>query len=135
MSLTDEATFVLKVKIIDGRGFGPDIQALCCTAVFANDSRPSTYSVGRDLHVWNADLSWSITKQQLSRLTSMGSNSCKCNVHLQDGTKIGYFVLNMRQAKLQHQYKKEEGELIREGRDLSFKSSSDLHTADIPTLC
>lgn len=98
---------ILKVDILDGRGFGQDVQALVCSATFAGETKTSTYSVAGDCHVWNSTLLWGLDKDQLRKLQSSGVSNCKLTVLRKDGVRLGWVVLDLRTAKLQHQYKKD----------------------------
>lgn len=100
---------LFKVEIQEGRGFGPEVQALACTATFAGEPKTTPFSVGRDAHTWNVALQWRVGKQALRRLATTGQNTCKVVVSRKDGAKVGWFVLDLRSAKLHHQYKADEG--------------------------
>jgi hypothetical protein len=109
----EDRNYVLRVHIQDGKGFGPETQAVACTAMFAGEAKTTPYSVGREAHVWNVTLQWRLTLDNYRRLTSLGQKDCKVVLTAKDGDKLGWFVLDLRAAKLQHQYKKDEGELPR----------------------
>ncbi|KAL6757254.1 hypothetical protein V8C86DRAFT_2629461 [Haematococcus lacustris] len=81
------------VVIHEGRGFGPELQALCCVVRFGGSSRSTQYSVGADQHVFGARLQWNTSRQQLRRFSSAGQNVCKVTVTRRDGTKLGWAVL------------------------------------------
>jgi hypothetical protein len=104
--------FIFKLEVHEGRNFGSTPQAIVCSATFAGETKYTTYSVGGDLHAWNSTLQWVVTKQQLRKLSSLGSNSCKVQCLRKDGSnldKLGWVVLDTRSAKLQHRYKQTEG--------------------------
>ena len=107
----EDRNYILSVHIQDGKGFGPDAQAVACTALFAGEAKTTPYSVGREAHVWNVTLQWRLTLDHYRRLTSLGQKDCKVVLTAKDGDKLGWFVLDLRAAKLQHQYKKDEGAL------------------------
>ncbi|PNH10303.1 Centrosomal protein [Tetrabaena socialis] len=110
---TPDRTYILSITILDGRAFGPDVHAVLCAATFAGETKLTPYSVGRDAHVWNTELQWRVTLDQFRRLTSLGQKDCKVVLFNKDGTKegtkVGWFVVDIRAAKLQAQYKKDEG--------------------------
>lgn len=108
----DERTYIFKAEIQDGRCFGPDVQAVACAATFAGVTKLTPYSVGRGDHVWNVPLAWKVSQQQLRQLQAQGQKDCKVVCSNKDGVKLGWFVLDMRAAKLQHQYKKDEGKVV-----------------------
>ncbi|GLI70596.1 hypothetical protein VaNZ11_015526 [Volvox africanus] len=106
---SEDRTYILSITIQDGKAFGPDLQAVACAATFAGETKLTPYSVGRDTHVWNTTLKWRITMDQFRRLTSLGQKDCKVVLSNKDGTKLGWFLVDVRAAKLQAQYKKTEG--------------------------
>ena len=95
---------ILKVQVLDGRGFGQDSQALVCCAAFAGQAKTTQYSKAADEHVWNSTLTWSVSKEELRSATS-NTNHCKISVLRRDGTCLGWVVISLRSAKLQGQYK------------------------------
>ncbi|GFR45270.1 hypothetical protein Agub_g6376 [Astrephomene gubernaculifera] len=105
----EDRSHILSVNIQDGKAFGPDLQAVVCAATFAGETKLTPYSVGRDTHVWNTTLQWRVTLDQFRRLTSLGQKDCKVVLTNKDGTKLGWFLVDIRAAKLQAQYKKDEG--------------------------
>ncbi|GIL95926.1 hypothetical protein Vretimale_1840, partial [Volvox reticuliferus] len=106
---SEDRTYILSITIEDGKAFGPDLQAVACAATFAGETKLTPYSVGRDTHVWNTTLKWRVTMDQFRRLTSLGQKDCKVVLSNKDGTKLGWFLVDVRAAKLQAQYKKTEG--------------------------
>ncbi|GIL42344.1 hypothetical protein Vafri_350 [Volvox africanus] len=106
---SEDRTYILSITIQDGKAFGPDLQAVACAATFAGETKLTSYSVGRDTHVWNTTLKWRVTMDQFRRLTSLGQKDCKVVLSNKDGTKLGWFLVDVRAAKLQAQYKKTEG--------------------------
>jgi centrosomal protein CEP120 len=108
----DERTHILSIHIQEGRSFGPELQAVSCAATFAGETKLTPYSVGRETHTWNVNLQWRITVDQFRRLSSLGQKDCKVVLTAKDGTKLGWFLVDMRAAKLQAQYKKDEGPVL-----------------------
>lgn len=106
----DGKYYIFRADIQEGRNFGPDVQAVVCAATFAGDTKLTPYSVGRENHTWNVSLQWKISHSQFRRLLSLGQKDCKVVCSNKDGAKLGWFLLDLRTAKLQHQYKKEDGE-------------------------
>jgi len=53
-SMTDN--FILKVQVLEGKGFGDDVQALLCSAGFAGETKQTQYSVNSNTHIWNSTL-------------------------------------------------------------------------------
>lgn len=110
--------FVFKLDVLEAKGLGPDLNAVLTTATFANQPQNTAYSVAGDHHIWNTTLQWNVDKQQLRRLASVGANTCKVQLATKDGTKLGWVVIDLRSAKLQHSYKKDpksEGAFSRNG--------------------
>ncbi len=105
----DERSYILSVTLQEGKGFGPDVQAIVCAATFAGETKLTPYSVGRDAHVWNTTLQWRLTLDHFRRLSAQGQKDCKVVLTTKDGTKLGWFLVDVRAAKLQAQYKKDEG--------------------------
>lgn len=103
---------ILKVVVQEGKGFGINLQALVCAVTFGGETKQTTYSVAKDHHVWNITLQWSCTKQQLRRLSSLGQTTCKLVCMKKDESKVGWLVLDLRKAKLNNQYSKEDGEKL-----------------------
>jgi hypothetical protein len=104
-----EHTFHLEV--LEGRGFGPDPQALLCTGKFNNTLKTTAYSIGTDAHAWQSSLMWHLTADQLRKLHSSGAVNCKLTVLRKDGTRLGWAVLDLRAAKLASHYQADpEGE-------------------------
>jgi hypothetical protein len=94
---------ILRVQVLDGRGFGAEPQALLCCASFAGAAKTTPFSVAGDAHLWNSTLSWSVSRQDLRSATS-NTNHCKISVLRRDGTSLGWVVISLRSAKLQQQY-------------------------------
>lgn len=95
--------------MIGGKGFGPEIQALICSGTFAGETKTTAYSVNTDTHTWGSGstLMWEIDdRDQLRRLQASGASSCKLSVLRKDGTRLGWVVLDLRTAKMHHQYGK-----------------------------
>lgn len=105
----EERNYILSLHLQDGKAFGPDAQAVLCSATFAGDTRVTPYSVGRDTHVWNVTLQWRLALDHYRRLTSLGQKDCKVVLSTKDGEKLGWLLVDLRAAKLAHQYKKDEG--------------------------
>ncbi|KAG2432446.1 hypothetical protein HXX76_008792 [Chlamydomonas incerta] len=105
----DQRTYILSINFLDGKGFGPELQAVTCAATFAGETKLTPYSVGREAHVWNTTMQWRVTMDQFRRLSALGQKDCKVVLSAKDGTKLGWFLIDMRAAKLQAQYKKDEG--------------------------
>lgn len=95
---------ILKVQVLDGKGFGQETQALVCCASFAGAAKTTQYSVAAEEHIWNSTLNWSISKEELRSATS-NTNHCKISVLRRDGTSLGWVVISLRSAKLQGQYR------------------------------
>eukprot|EP00798_Chlamydomonas_sp_ICE-L_P005677 gene5677-3537_t len=98
---------IFRVEVQEGRGFGSQLHALVCSATFISNVKPTQFSVGRETHLWNTPLQWGLTKSQLRKASSAGQSNCKVVVSSKDGAKLGWFLLDLRKAKLNHQYKKE----------------------------
>lgn len=105
----DQRTYILSISFLDGKGFGPELQAVTCAATFAGETKLTPYSVGRETHVWNTTMQWRVTMDQFRRLSALGQKDCKVVLSAKDGTKLGWFLIDMRAAKLQAQYKKDDG--------------------------
>lgn len=105
----DDKMFIFKAEVQDGRCFGPDVQAVVCAATFAGVTKLTPYSVGRGDHVWNVTLAWRVSQQQLRQFQAQGQKDCKVVCSNKEGVKLGWFMLDVRTAKLQHQYKKDDG--------------------------
>lgn len=106
-----EDNLIFKVLVQEGKGFSGEIQALCCSATFGDTTLLTPFSVGKERHVFNCPLTWATSKQQVRRLSAAGQNVCKVVVQKKDGSKLGWVVLDLRKAKLNNQYSKEEGEV------------------------
>ena len=100
-----EQTF--RLEVLEGKGFGSEPQALLCSARFNHITKTTPYSVSSDSHGWNSTLLWSLTPEELRKLQSSGANSCKLTVMRKDGHQLGWAVIDLRSAKLKHQYKAE----------------------------
>jgi len=97
--------YILRVQILEGKGFGDDVQALLCSAGFAGEAKQTQYSVNSNADTWNSTLTWSIRKDELRKAQATGSSHCKISVLGKDGTQLGWVVISLRSAKLQSQYK------------------------------
>ncbi len=100
MATPDDA-FLLGVDVLEGKGFGPEVQALKCVATFGGEAKETPYSVSKDAHVWSCSLQWRVTRQQLRKLSSVGQSNCKIVVKGREGDKaLGWIVLDTRKAKI-----------------------------------
>ncbi|EFJ47447.1 hypothetical protein VOLCADRAFT_117862 [Volvox carteri f. nagariensis] len=122
----EDRTYILSINIQDGKAFGPDLQAVACAATFAGETKLTPYSVGRDTHIWNTTLQWRVTMDQFRRFTALGQKDCKVVLSNKDGTKLGWFLVDIRAAKLQAQYKKTEG---------TWVSLTGAKKGEIPQVC
>jgi centrosomal protein CEP120 len=62
---------ILKVFVIDGRGFSfSETQALNLSCTFGSVTLETPYSINRENHLWNSELKWKVTRQQLRKLSS-----------------------------------------------------------------
>lgn len=95
---------LLKVQVLDGKGFGQETQTLVCCASFAGAAKTTQASVAAQEHLWNSMLTWSVSREELRSATS-NNNHCKISVLRKDGTCLGWTVISLRSAKLQGQYK------------------------------
>lgn len=129
-----ESNLIFRVVVQEGKGFGNELQALFCSATFGDITRNTPFSVGKDKHTWNTLLQWSTSKQQVRRLSSAGQNTCKVTVTRKDGNKLGWVVLDLRKAKLNNQYSKEEGGRCQKGRPRGMQAASCMHTAQAGAL-
>lgn len=93
---------LFKVHVHEGRGFGSAPQALICSATFAGEAKTTSYSVASDCHTWNSALAWALDKDAARKATS-----CKLNILRKDGLRLGWVLIDLRAAKLQHQYNKD----------------------------
>lgn len=114
---------MFRVHVYDGINLGPDLQALVCQVSLGDSTRSTAFSVGRDKHSFAATpLHWSTSQSQWRRLASSGQFTCKVTLYKktssgklhgspseQDLTRIGWVVLDLRQAKLNKQYNKDHG--------------------------
>ena len=82
MSSPDDA-FLFSVDLIEGRGFGFELQALSLVATFGGESKETPYSVAKDAHVWRSTLQWRVTRQQLRKLSANGQSQCKVHAWCQ----------------------------------------------------
>lgn len=102
-------SLIFRVVIQEGKGFGFQVQALFCSVTFGKETLTTPYSIATDKHSFNSSLKWSTNKQQLRKLSAAGQGVCKVTVQRKDGSKFGWLVLDLRQAKLNNQYSKEAG--------------------------
>ncbi len=93
---------VFRIHVHEGKAFGNSPQALACSVEFVGLTKATPYSVATDTHTWNSSLVWSVDKELARRITSV-----KLNVLRRDGQRLGWVVLNLRNAKLQHTYRRE----------------------------
>jgi hypothetical protein len=91
---------LFRVTVLEGRGFGSDVQALRCVATLAGEAKETPWSVGGDAHAWNSTLLWEVE----ARTASSSVSGAKVAVHRKDGACVGWVVLNLRAAKINHQY-------------------------------
>ncbi len=119
---------VFRVQVHEGMGFGAELQALTCLVTLGDSTRHTAFSIGRDKHSFvDTPLQWSTSKQQWRKLSSAGQFFCKVVVARKangaaplqgspdkdkDLQRLGWVVLDLRQAKLnaQHKDKALEGE-------------------------
>ena len=76
MSSPDDA-FIFSVDLLEGRGFGFDLQAVSLQANFGGEAKETPFSVAKDAHVWRCTLQWKVTRQQLRKLSAAGQSHCK----------------------------------------------------------
>lgn len=93
---------VFQIHIVEGKGFGSAPQALQCSAALAGEAKATPFSVSTDAHAWNSMLAWTLERDEARH-----AKSCKLSVTRKDGLRLGWIVLDLRSAKLQHQYKTE----------------------------
>ena len=75
-----EDAFLFSVELVEGRGFGFELQAVCLSATFGGESKDTPFSVAKDAHVWRSTLQWRVTRGQLRKLSASGQSQCKVGV-------------------------------------------------------
>lgn len=101
--------YIFKLDVLEARGLGPELQALCASANFAEEGKATAYEVASDAFTFGTTLQWVVTKPKLRKMANSGTNTCKVTLLRKDGTKLGFVVLDLRTAKLQHEYKDKKG--------------------------
>jgi hypothetical protein len=132
-----ERSLLFRVHVREGVDFGPELQALTCKVTLGSSRRWTPCCMQRDRRAsFDTLLQWAVTRQQWRRLSSQGQFFCKVEVFQhkpgaggagqggggaiasnngdtpQPGTAdkpLGWVVLDLRQAKLNHQYNKDQG--------------------------
>jgi len=92
---------VLRVHVHEGRGFSSDPQALVCSAAYGGITKTTPYSISGDVHSWNTTLAWDVDKEQARKATT-----CKLSVLRKDGLRLGWVMVDLRAARLQHHHKR-----------------------------
>jgi hypothetical protein len=105
---------LLKVVVFEGKGFSSTLQALCCTCSFGGAELSTPFSVGRDVHDWQAStFLWKTSRDQLRKLSSAGQHHCKVVVTGKDAKhKVGWILLDLRRAKLNNRSSDTQGESV-----------------------
>jgi hypothetical protein len=99
--------YLLTVEIIEGRNFAFDSSPVTAIAVFANDTKSSLASRGSPgAPLWDSVLQWRVSSKKLRELSSLGTSHCKVSFGDLEGRRLGWIVLDMRTAKLNHTSKR-----------------------------
>ncbi len=118
---------VFRVTIHEGVNFGRELQALVCHVTLGDSTRSTAFSVERGKHSFSSTpLQWITSSAHWRRLTSSGQFICRVTVLKktssaklkgspadQDLTRLGWVVLDLRQAKLNKNYSKDHGACAR----------------------
>lgn len=97
---------LLKVDIVEGRNFGSSSDGFYCSALFASEAKETALSSGpTENPVWKTVLQWGVDNKHLRELNSTGNSTCKLTFAASDGRKIGWVVLDLRTARLNHSKK------------------------------